>query len=180
MRMCVCVGGLFISVGVVLCVYVFVSRFNTFFSVVTVQSNREGEVCMCVCVCEEAGHLLCCEASEPETVARGLKGERDWLFLIALLWVYSLTPCFYLVPYVCKCTCVFVSVFITSVTIHTIHSRFTPNGRETQAFQRKCLFVSKREASQRYLPQPPGPCTGRHAHTQAHTMKIVKTNKMHC
>ncbi|GLD73300.1 dedicator of cytokinesis protein 4, partial [Lates japonicus] len=37
--------------------------------------------------------------------------------------------------------------------------RFTPNGRETQAFQRKCLFVSERETGQCHLSQPPGPCT---------------------
>lgn len=125
-----------------------------------------GCVCVLVCVCRSGQaiyHVV--EVVRLKERWRGLEGERE----IGLSWLpvfagNSLTPCCRLVPYafVYLLVCVCVCVSVTALMSHTIHSRIPSDGRETQAFQRKCLSVSTRETGQCHLPQPPRSCTGQH------------------
>lgn len=88
---------------------------------------------------------------------RDSEGEKEiGLSQMTVLWVCSSTP---MVPHVFVHAQMYLAVYVCYLC-DFIRSRFTTNGRETQALQRKCLLVSSRQTGQRHLPQPPGRCTG--------------------
>lgn len=58
------------------------------------------------------------------------------------------------------CVCVGSAQCFNTALCHAECFRFTTNGWETQAFQRKHVFISQRAAGQRHLSKPPGPHTG--------------------